>query len=99
MSLLPLPSAPSAKADLISLILSSPFQAIDESGGVMFDATVINNTGQLVYLDGDSWSVDSPSIVNDSPYKTNFPLSLATVCFSGELFAVDVPPEDRGAAV
>jgi hypothetical protein len=66
----------------------------------MFDATVTNNTGQLVYLNGDSWSVDSPLIVNDSQYNTNSPLSLATgVSFSGELFAVDVPPEDRGAAV
>jgi hypothetical protein len=98
VSILLLLAATAAKADLLTLTLSSPFQTINESGVVTFDATVINNTGQLVYLNGDSSSVDSPLIVDDSPYNTNFPLSLAAGdSFTGELFAVDVPPKHHVA--
>jgi hypothetical protein len=84
-------TARAAKADLLTLALSSPFQT-SGAGVVIFDATVTNNTAQLVFLNGDNSSVDSPLTVDDSPYNTDFPLSLAAgASFTGELFAVDVP--------
>jgi len=85
-------AATAAKADALTLTLSSPFQVIAGSGVVTFDATVTNDTGELLYLNGDSSSVDSPLTLDDSPYNTGFPLTLAAGdSFTGELFDVDVP--------
>ena len=59
-----------------------------------FDATVTNDTNQTVFLNGDSASVDSPLVLDDSPFDNNFPPSLgAGDSFTGELFAVDIPAE------
>jgi hypothetical protein len=81
-----------AKADSLSLTLSSPFQSSFAGDVVAFDATVTNDTNQTVFLSGDSTSVDSPLILDDSPFNNNFPLSLgAGDSFTGELFAVDIP--------
>ena len=53
---------------------------------------MINDTKAVVYLNGDDWSVDSPLILDDTPYLNNFPLSLgAEDSFPGELFTVDIP--------
>jgi hypothetical protein len=68
-----------AKADPLSLILGSPFQTISPGGTVAFDATVTNNTGDVVYLNGDSATLDAlldPSDLSDADYDSNFPLML-----------------------
>jgi len=79
-----------AKADSLSISLDSPIQT-GSAGVFAFDATVTNNTGSTVYLNGDSIYVDSPLILDDSPYN-NWPFSLgAGDSYSGLLFNVDVP--------
>ena len=81
-----------AKADPLNITLTSPYQYGSASSVVAFDATVTNETSQTVYLNSDSFNVDSPLTVDDSPYFSNFPLSLeAGDSFTGELFAVDIP--------
>ena len=81
-----------AKADSLTVSLVSPYQNIAGAGVVIFNATVTNHTNQIVYLNGDSPSIDSPLTLNDSPYNNNFPLTLgAGDSFTGELFDVDIP--------
>jgi hypothetical protein len=87
-----------AKADTLSLTLSSPFQTSFAGNVLTFDATVTNNADQTVFLNGDSTSVDSPLVLDDSPFDNNFPLFLgAGDSFTGELFAVDIPAEAAAA--
>jgi hypothetical protein len=83
-----------ARADTLSLTLSSPFQSSFAGNVLTFDATVTNDTNQMVFLNGDNTSVDSPLVLDDSPFDNNFPLSLgAGDSFTGELFTVDIPAE------
>jgi hypothetical protein len=91
-------AAATAKADTVTITLTEPFQSIGGAGGVLvFDATVTNTTGSTVYLNGDSFNVDSPLTLDDTPYDNNFPLSLpAFGSASGELFDVDVPADTPG---
>src|ERR1700679_4137766 len=83
-----------AKADPLSLTLSSPFQYANGITGsaLTFDATVTNLTSATVYLNGDDSSVNSPLTLDDTSYLDDFPLSLgAGDSFTGELFTIDVP--------
>jgi len=83
-----------AKADPVTITLTAPFQTVGPAGGVVaFDATVTNNTGSAVFLNGDDFNVDSPLTIDDSPYDNNFPLFLAAgQSASGELFDANVAP-------
>lgn len=81
-----------AKANSLNITLASPYQSSSGASAVAFDATVTNETSQTVDLNGDSFDVDSPLTVDDSPFFSNFPLSLgAGNSFTGELFAVYTP--------
>jgi len=85
-----------AKADSYTLTLSSPFQTGELGDVLEFDATVTNNTASDVYLNSDSFNVDSPLALDDSPYFNNFPLLLTPSgdsgdTYTGELFAVTIP--------
>jgi hypothetical protein len=52
---------------------------------------VTNTGGSIVYLNSDSYNVDSPLTVDDSPYAT-FPLSLNPGdSYTAVLFNVDIP--------
>ena len=79
-----------AKADPLTITLSSPFQ-VGVSGDVIgFTATVTNTTGSTVYLNSDTSS--GLLIVDDSPYLNNWPLSLGPDgSYTGLLFNVDIP--------
>jgi len=80
-----------AKADPLSIVLSAPYQSGPTPDVFSFNATVTNTSGSTVYLNGDSFYVDSPLTVDDSPYNS-YPLSLgAGDSASGVLFNVDVP--------
>jgi hypothetical protein len=80
-----------AKADILSITLAMPFQSATENV-LAFDATVTNTSSQTVYLNGDSFNVDSPLTLDDSPFDNNYPLFLgAGASFTGVLFNVDVP--------
>jgi len=80
-----------AKADPLTITLSSPFQ-VGVSGDIIgFTATVTNTTGGTVDLSGDSFNVDAPLSVDDSPYDS-WPLSLGPLgSYTGLLFNVDIP--------
>lgn len=81
-----------AKADPLTVVLLSPYQNGAAGSTLTFEASVFNDTGQTIYLNGDSPSIDSPLTLDDSPYNNNFPLSLgAGDNFTGELFDVNIP--------
>jgi hypothetical protein len=83
-----------AKAGPLSITLDAPFQSGPEAV-FAFNATVTNTLNQVVYLNADSFNVDSPLTVDDSPFAA-YPLSLNSSgspgdSFTGVLFNVDVP--------
>jgi hypothetical protein len=80
-----------AKADSLSITLASPYQ-IGPGPVYEFIATVTNNSSKMVYLNSDSAYVDSPLILDPSPYVYDWPLTLgAGDSYTGILFDVDVP--------
>jgi hypothetical protein len=89
-----LSSTPRAFADTITLTLSNPDQSTTPGTTTFFDATVtapITNTG-TEFLNGASFSVQSPGILDDTGFLNNFPLSLtAGQSFTGLLFTVAFP--------
>jgi hypothetical protein len=84
-----------ASADTISLNLSSPVQSGAPGSTLSFTATVSapgTNVG-TVFLNGDSFNLDSPLTLNDEGFFFGFPLSLnAGDSFTGLLFTVTIPP-------
>ena len=83
-------SGTAARAGTLSINLLAPFQS--GAGNVFaFDATVTNTSGSTVFLNADAFNVDSPLMVDDSPFFLT-PLSLGpSNSFTGLLFNVDVP--------
>jgi hypothetical protein len=82
-----------AFADSITLTLASPVQVTGVGSTVDFWATVTAPTTNSapIFLNGDSYNVDSPLTVDDSGFFS-FPLSLNPGdTYTGILFAVDVP--------
>jgi hypothetical protein len=83
-----------ARADLLSITLGSPFQTLSPGGTVAFDATVTNNTDAEIFLNGDSSTLDAlldPSDLSDADYAS-FPLSLDPgASFTDPLFTVTAP--------
>jgi hypothetical protein len=80
-----------AKADPLSIDLLVSYQYGVAGGVVAFDATVTNNSARTVYLNGDSFYVDSPLSVDDSPYDS-YPLTLGPGdSYTSVLFNVDIP--------
>ena len=82
-----------ASADSITLTLANPVQTSYAPGTVSFIATVTapNTNAADIFLNGDSFNVDSPLTVDDSGFL-GFPLSLSPGgTYTGVLFTVDVP--------
>ena len=83
-----------ARADTVSLTLNNPMQTTTVSGLLIYSGTVsaaAANAG-AVYLNGDSFTFAGPYVVDDSPFLTDFPLSLAAgMSYTGDLFDVTVP--------
>lgn len=83
-----------AQANTISLTLASPNQSIPPGTTLSYFATVSapsTNSG-LEYLNGDTFSVSSPTTLNDSGYINNFPLDLAPGgTYMGLLFTITFP--------
>ena len=90
-----LSSTPRALADTITLTLSNPDQSTAPGTTTFFDATVaapITNTG-TEFLNGDSFTVQAPGILDDTGFLNDFPLSLAAgQSFTGLLFTITFPP-------
>jgi hypothetical protein len=81
-------------ADTISLNLTAPVQSSTAGSTVSFSATVSapGTNGATVFLNGDSFDVTSPLVLNDNEFLFTFPLSLNPGdSFSGTLFSIDLP--------
>ena len=83
-----------AHADTLGFTLNNPVQSTAAGGTLFYQATVsapLANTG-TVYLNGDSFTLNAPDTLDDSPFLNNFPLSLAAgQSFTGILFDIAVP--------
>lgn len=87
--------APSTQAQSLDVTLIDANQAVTQGTTVVdFEATVFNpSSTDTIYLNDGSGTTSSPLLfVDDSPFFTNAPLSLAPGQSSGpfELFAVDL---------
>jgi hypothetical protein len=81
-------------ADTIGLSLNAPAQPVTAGSTVSFVATVSapGTNGGTVFLNGDSFTVSSPLILDDSGFFNDFPLSLDPGdSFSGVLFTIAAP--------
>ncbi len=95
-----------ARADAITLTISSPFQTGGQGDVLDFYATVTNNSAtQTVYLNGDAPTIEEPAtyptspglVLDDSPFLDNYPFTLAPMgqsgdSYSGLLFTVAIQP-------
>lgn len=91
-----------AHADSLTVTLTAPSQTVSQGTTVVgFDATLLNPTGDTVYLNADSGSTSSLSvIIDDSPFTSSttvWPLFLAPSGQTGDsfgpalLFNLDLP--------
>jgi PEP-CTERM motif len=81
-------------ADTISLSLNAPVQPGATGSTVSFVATVLapGTNGGTVFLNGDSFDVSSPLMLDDSGFFNDFPFSLDPGdSFSGTLFSIALP--------
>ena len=80
---------PLAKADTVSFSLANPVQSGGPGATLSYVATVsapTTNAGDL-YLNGDTFNVTGPLVLDDSPFLNNFPFFLAPGdSFTGVLF-------------
>jgi hypothetical protein len=83
-----------SRADTLNLVLDAPYQLTTGSNTVTFDVTIYNTgAADTIYLDGDSFNIDSPLTLDDSGFFDNAPTSLGPSDSSSdfELFTVTVP--------
>jgi hypothetical protein len=83
-----------AKADSLTIALTEAFQSGLSGDVIAFDATVTNTSSATENLNGDSFNVDAPLNVDDSPFDNTsvWPLTLgAGDSVTGLLFNVDIP--------
>lgn len=83
-----------AKADTLSIVFDSPSQLSASGNTLTFDVTVYNNDPvNTIFLNGDSFNVDSPLTLDDTGFWTFSPLSLGPSSSSGdfELFTLTIP--------
>lgn len=85
-------SVTAAKADSLTLVFASQYQSAAPGQTVAFYATVTDVSSGQVFLNADSTSLLSPLTLDDTPFLTNFPLSLKPGdSYTGELITVTVP--------
>jgi hypothetical protein len=85
-----------AKADSLSIVLDQAFQSGLPGDVIAFDATVTNTSSATENLNGDTFIIDGPLTVDDSPFDNTsvWPLTLgAGDSVSGLLFNVDIPTD------
>jgi len=83
-----------ARADSLSIAITAPNQPAIPGSTITFDAILTNTSPtDTIFLNGDSWTSSSPVLtLDDTPFLTNFPLSLDPGQSSGPfgLFSVVV---------
>jgi|CZKF01.1.fsa_nt_gi hypothetical protein len=92
-----------AKADsTLSFSLLEPNQSGDPGDVLTFSATVANpsDSAVVMYLNSDSFNLDSPLIMDDSPYNNNpdFWVLNPGDSYTGVLFNVDIPSDTSPGA-
>ena len=95
LALIGLAMTSSAHADNIQITLTQTTLTGYAGTTITFDATIANLTASTIFLNGDSSSTSSLSlVVNDNPFLTNAPLSLAAGASSGPFpfFNVNIAP-------
>lgn len=82
-----------AKADTLTLTLAYPDQSGVGGELLTFDATLTDiDPTEVIYLNADIPYVDSPLVIDDSPFFNFYPLSLnPPATYTGELFTVFIP--------
>jgi hypothetical protein len=83
----------SARADTLTLFLSSPVQYGPAGSTLTFDATVSapSTNSAAIFLNADNFTLDSPLTLDDSDFFS-FPLSLDPGdSYTGSLFTVTLP--------
>lgn len=88
---------PAAHADTIGFTIIDSAQSVAIAGGTLYynaTLTAPSTNSALVYLNGDSYTLDAAFVLDDSPFLLNFPLDLAPgQSYTGRLFAVTVPED------
>jgi PEP-CTERM motif len=85
----------SSAAQDIGIVLSQSTLTGAAGTTLTFDATLTNLSSSTIFLNGDSFTTISPSLmVSDNPFLNNAPLSLAAGASSGSLalFTVTIAP-------
>jgi len=92
-----LAGTPAKANSALSFTIVDPYQSVVSGTTVVaFEATVTNpsDSSVVMYLNGDSPTIDSPLTLDDSPYLNNFPLSLEPGdSYTGLLFNVEIPSD------
>jgi hypothetical protein len=87
---------PTVHADSVSIALTQASQSSTPGSTVTFDATLVNlSSTDTIFLNGDSSATSSLLLtVDDTPFLTNFPLSLGPGASSGPFafFSVLIDP-------
>ena len=69
-----------AYADTITLSLNNPVQQTGNVASTLFFSATVStpaSNAKDIYLNGDSFNIDSPFTLDDSDFFLNFPISLA----------------------
>jgi hypothetical protein len=85
--------ASTGAADPVSFTLQNSTLSTAAGGSVTFIATALNTAGFLENLNADSFTIDAPLTLDDTPFETNWPFTLdVDQSFGPEaLFSVMVP--------
>ena len=84
-----------ASADALMIALDSPTLMGSPGDTLQFFGTITNTTIDPIFLNGDNFNLAAfdPSVIDDTPFFLNAPLSLDGGTSSGdlELFDIDIP--------
>jgi hypothetical protein len=92
-----------AKADTLTLTLNPAYQSGSSTSWV-FTGTIsytssdaLNDSGATEFLNGDASYVDAPSVLDDSSFNINAPLSMIPgQSYTGVMFTVTTPSYSSG---
>ena len=90
-------SIPAAYADTINFTINDPAQEVGTAGGNLYYSATVSapsTNSAVVHLNGDSYSLNTAFVLDDSPFLLNFPFDLAPgQSYTGSLFEVMVPAD------
>jgi len=86
--------ASTARADTLTFTIDNATQSAVDGDTLIFNGTVTwySDTGEPIYLNGDSLTADTGLTLDDSSFWTNFNSLNSGDSFTGELFTATVDP-------